>query len=77
MPLDKKTFSTRAITAVVFAGVMLLGLFTGLWPFLILCSIIMVGAVVEFVKLINKIHPHQPAAYYLLAIVYIVLPIFL
>jgi len=75
--LDKKTFRTRATTAVVFAGVMLLGLFTGLWPFLILCSIIMVGAVGEFVKLINKIIPDHPTAYYLLAIVYIVLPIFL
>ena len=74
MALDKKTFKTRAITAMVFAAVMLLGLFTGFWPFLILCSIIMVGGVVEFVRLIQKIHPLNAAPYYLLAIPYIILP---
>ena len=74
MALDKKTFKTRAITAMLFAAVMLLGLFAGLWPFLILCSIIMVGAVVEFVRLIHKIHPLHAAPYYLLAIPYIILP---
>lgn len=77
MALDKKTFRTRATTAVIFAAVMLIGLFAGLWPFLILCSIIMVGAVVEFVKLMNKIHSRNAAPYYLLAVVYIILPILL
>lgn len=77
MALDKKTFRTRATTAVIFAAVMLVGLFAGLWPFLILFSIIMVGAVSEFIKLMNRIHLQNAAPYYLLAILYIILPILL
>lgn len=77
MALDKKTFRTRASTAVIFAAVMLVGLFAGLWPFLILFSIIMVGAIAEFVKLMNRIHSQNAAPYYLLAVVYIMLPILL
>ena len=77
MALDKKTFQTRATTAVIFAAVMLLGLFTGLWPFLILFTIIMVGAVMEFIKLVKKIKPASPWPYYLLSSVYILLPIIL
>ena len=77
MALDKKTFKIRATTAGIFAAVMMLGLFTGLWSFLILFGIIMVGAVLEFVKLVNKIQPATPLPYYLLAAVYIALPIIL
>lgn len=56
MALDKKTFRTRAITAVVFAAVMLLGLLTNFWIFFILFSIIHIGCWWEYIKLVEKIH---------------------
>lgn len=75
MALDKQTFRTRAITAVVFAAVMLLGLFTNKWAFTLLFIVIMVGCLLEYVRLIKKINPSRPTAYLLLSIVYIVMPI--
>lgn len=57
MALDKKTFRTRTITAIVFAAVMLLGLFTNVWAFLALFFIIMVGCLVEYVKLVFRFRP--------------------
>jgi phosphatidate cytidylyltransferase len=53
--LDKKTFQTRTITAIVFAAVMLVGLFTNAWTFLALFFIIMIGCLVEYVRLVFKI----------------------
>jgi len=69
--LDKKTFRTRAITAVVFAAVMLLGLLTNVWAFLLLFFTIMVGCMVEYVKLVFKFRP----ALLLLGALYIVMPL--
>jgi len=69
--LDKKTFRTRAITAVVFAAVMLLGLLTNVWAFLLLFFTIMVGCMVEYVKLVFKFRP----ALLLLGPLYTVMPL--
>lgn len=75
MALDKKTFRTRTLTAIVFAAVMLVGLFTNVWTFLALFFVIMIGALVEYVRLIFKIG--YPASLWLLflAPVYIIFPI--
>ena len=54
MALDKKTFQTRTITAIVFAAIMLIGLFTNVWTFLSLFFIIMIGCLVEYVRLVFK-----------------------
>jgi phosphatidate cytidylyltransferase len=56
MAWNKKTFQTRAITAVVFAAVMLLGLFTGEFFFFLLFSLIHFGCWWEFLSLVEKIH---------------------
>ncbi len=56
MALDKKTFRTRTLTALVFAAVMLLGLLTNFWIFFILFSIIHIGCWWEYFKLVEKIH---------------------
>lgn len=56
MALDKKTFQTRTLTAIVFAAVMLIGLFTNVWTFLALFFIIMIGCLVEYVRLVFKIN---------------------
>ena len=71
MALDKKTFRIRTITALVFAAVMLLGLFTNVWFFLALFSIIMVGCLVEYVRLVLKFKP----IFIFLAVVYVVMPV--
>jgi len=71
MGLDKKTFRTRTLTAIVFAAVMLLGMLTNVWTFLLLFFTIMIGCLVEYVRLIFKFKP----ALLLLAVLYIVLPL--
>jgi len=55
MALNKATFKTRALTALVFCLVMLAGLLVGPWTFFILFSIIHFGCWIEFQKLVGKI----------------------
>lgn len=56
MALNRKSFQTRAITAIIFAGVMLAGLLWNKWTFLILFSIIHFGCWFEFFGLVEKIY---------------------
>jgi phosphatidate cytidylyltransferase len=67
---NKNTFRTRAITALVFAAVILLGLFTNLWVFLALFFVIMVGCLVEYTKLVFKFKP----LLLFLGVLYIIMP---
>ncbi|WP_207492006.1 phosphatidate cytidylyltransferase [Aridibaculum aurantiacum] len=55
MAFNLQTFKTRALTAIVFVVVMLLGLLWNHWSFLILFLIIHVGCWIEYQKLIAKI----------------------
>ncbi|HMR91117.1 MAG TPA: phosphatidate cytidylyltransferase [Chitinophagaceae bacterium] len=50
------TFRTRALTAIVFAAVMLTGLLWNEWSFLALFSIIHFGCWWEYLRLLEKIH---------------------
>lgn len=75
MALDKQTFRTRTLTAVIFAIVMLGGLFVNVWTFLALFIIIMIGCLVEYVRLIRKIGYPASLWLLLLAPVYTVFPI--
>ncbi len=56
MAFNQQTFKTRTITAIVFAIVMLLGIFWNQWSFLVLFSIIHAGCWWEYLKLTEKIH---------------------
>lgn len=56
MTLNLKTFQTRTLTAIVFAAVMLTGLFWNPWSFLILFSIIHFGCWWEYFNLVEKIY---------------------
>ena len=56
MAFNWKTFKTRALTAIIFAAVMLTGLLWNQWSFLILISIIHFGCWREYFKLLEKIH---------------------
>lgn len=56
MAFNWKTFQTRTLTAIVFAAVMLTGLFWNQWSFLVLFSIIHFGCWWEYFNLLEKIH---------------------
>ncbi len=55
MAWNSKIFKTRALTALVFASVMLVGLLWNKWSFLFLFSVIHFGCWVEYQKLVGLI----------------------
>lgn len=57
MALNKETFRTRALTAVVFVVVMAVGLLWNRWSFFILFSIVHFGCWIEYQKLISLFNP--------------------
>lgn len=57
MAFNVQTFKTRALTAIVFAVVMLAGLFLNHWSFFILFSVIHAGCWLEYQKLTGLIDP--------------------
>ncbi|MBS1759549.1 MAG: phosphatidate cytidylyltransferase [Bacteroidetes bacterium] len=59
MALNRTVFKTRTLTAVVFAAVMLLGLFWNKWSFLVLFSMIHFGCWFEYLKLTEKIQKNN------------------
>lgn len=77
MGLNKQIFKTRAITAVIFAAIMLCGLLLNGYLFAALCLIIMLGALVEFFKLMHLIQPSSNSFKYVHSIVYVIIPIVL
>jgi phosphatidate cytidylyltransferase len=56
MAFNFQTFKTRALTAIIFAAVMLAGLLWNQWSFFILFSVIHFGCWQEYITLIEKIH---------------------
>lgn len=57
MPLDTATFRLRTTTAVLFAAIMLTGLFWNQWSYFILFSIIHFGCWKEYHQIVGKIDP--------------------
>lgn len=56
MAFNWQTFKTRALTAIVFVVVMMVGLLWNRWSFFILFSIVHFGAWIEYQKLIGLIN---------------------
>ena len=56
MAINWQTFKTRALTAIVFVVVMMVGLLWNHWSFFILFSIVHFGAWIEYQKLIGLIN---------------------
>ncbi len=56
MAFNWQTFRSRALTAIVFAAIMLTGLLWNHWSFFVLFSIIHFGCWWEYLKLTEKIH---------------------
>ncbi len=57
MAFNQQVFKTRALTAIVFAVVMLAGLLWNHWSFFILFSIIHFGCWIEYQRLVGLIDP--------------------
>jgi phosphatidate cytidylyltransferase len=57
MAFNPQVFKTRALTAVIFAVVMLTGLLVNQWTFFVLFSIIHAGCWLEYQKLVGLIDP--------------------
>lgn len=57
MAFNWQIFRTRALTAIVFVLVMLVGLLWNRWSFFILFSIVHFGAWIEYQKLVGKFNP--------------------
>jgi phosphatidate cytidylyltransferase len=75
MAINITTLRTRALTALIFVAVMLLGLFWNEWTFIVLFLIIHFGCWVEFIRLLKKIHGSKFAVFSLLGLLYITLPV--
>lgn len=71
MALNKQSFRTRALTAIIFAAVMLAGLLTSVWAFLALFIIIMIGCLVEYTTLVFRFKP----SLLFLGFLYIIMPL--
>ena len=56
MPLDKKVFLTRTLSAIVFAVVMVAGIVYSPWTFLALFAVVHAGCWWEYLRLQEKIH---------------------
>lgn len=74
MAFNFQTFKTRALTALIFVAVMLLGLLWNFWSFVILFTIIHFGCWFEFVKLMRKIYGEKYLLYCLFGLIYITMP---
>lgn len=57
MAFNWQTFKTRALTAIVFVIVMLVGLLWNRWSFFALFSVVHFGAWAEYQKLVGKFNP--------------------
>ena len=77
MAFDFKTFKTRALSAVIFAVLMLGGLLWNQISFILLFMLIHFGAWFEFVKLLKKINPDNYNIKIPLGLFYISLPVIL
>ena len=75
MALNVQTLRTRALTALIFVGVMLAGLLWNRWSFIALFTIIHFGCWYEFIKLLKKISDDKWFAYAWLGLLYITLPV--
>lgn len=78
MALNKEVFKTRTITAIVFAAVMLAGLFTpGGILFLLIFLLVMIGGMYEFIKIVRLIHAAHYWKHIPTGIFYIIIPLLL
>jgi len=76
MAFNLQTFKTRTLTAIVFAAVMLGGIFFNPYAFMVLFTIIAVGCMMECAKIIKMIDYDKRITYLPFVFIYILLPVF-
>lgn len=74
MAINIETFKTRALTALVFVAVMMVGLLWNEWTFLALFVLIHFGCWYEFIKILKLIHGDKYLPYTLTGLFYITMP---
>jgi phosphatidate cytidylyltransferase len=75
MALNFQVLKTRALTALIFVAVMLVGLLWNFWSFVALFTIVHFGCWYEFVRLMKKIYGEKYLMYCLLGLGYITMPV--
>lgn len=75
MGFDRKTFSIRTGTAIIFAAVMLTGLLWNKWSFILLFLVVLSGSWAELHRLIQKISPGRIALTWVAGLVYLAVPV--
>ena len=75
MAINIETFKTRALTALVFVAVMMVGLLWTEWTFLALFVLIHFGCWYEFIKILKLIHGDKYLPYTLMGLFYITMPV--
>ena len=77
MAFNLQTFKTRALTAIVFAAVMLGGLFFNPYAYMALFTIIAVGCSMELAKIIKMIDYDRRIIYIPFVFIYNLIPVYL
>ncbi|MEP7109490.1 MAG: phosphatidate cytidylyltransferase [Ferruginibacter sp.] len=75
MAINIETLKTRALTALIFVAIMMVGLLWNEWIFLALFTLIHFGCWYEFVKMTRKIYGETHLKYDLTGVLYITMPI--
>ena len=75
MAINIDTLKTRALTALVFVAVMLVGLLWNRWSFILLFTIVHFGCWYEFIKLVKLIYGAKYPKFCLAGLLYITMPI--
>lgn len=75
MAINSDALKTRALTALVFVGVMLAGLLWNQWSFLVLFTLVHFGCWYEFIQLLKKIYGEKYLKYTAYGLLYITMPV--
>jgi phosphatidate cytidylyltransferase len=75
LAINISTLKTRALTAVFFVIIMLLGLLTNAWAFIALFLVVLVGCLLEFSKIIKLIYGRRYFFYSSFSLIYIFMPV--
>ena len=75
MAINIDTLKTRALTALIFVAVMMVGLLWNEWTFLALFTLVHFGCWYEFIQLLKKIYGSKYGKYSLYGLLYITMPV--
>jgi phosphatidate cytidylyltransferase len=75
MAINIDTLKTRALTALIFVAIMMVGLLWNEWSFLTLFVLIHFGCWYEFIQLIKKIYGENNLKYTAFGLLYITMPV--